>query len=229
MSPHPSRRDFARGFRAVSPLWLGLVPFAVAFGVMARAAGLSLLEAQLMSVLVFAGGAQLNAASLLAAGSGAAGVVLATLLLNLRHLLYGLTLGRRLPLRGPRRVIAAHLLTDEAFGAFVSEGGGSFAFLLGAELSVFVPWNLATFAGATLGGLLPDPRGYGVDFVFPLAFLAMLILALKGWRQAAVAALAAALALGLSLALPGGLALFLAAALASAAGALMPTRAEEPV
>ncbi|WP_225411612.1 AzlC family ABC transporter permease [Stigmatella hybrida] len=224
---HSHSGDFLRGFRTVIPLWLGFIPFSIAYAVTARGAGLGVLDTQLLSALVFAGGAQFSAAGLFAAGASGVEIVLTTLLLNARHLLYGLSLSQRLPLTGPSRWVAAHLLTDEAYGVVLAEPQPTFAYLMGAGLSVFVPWNLFTFVGALLGQGLPDPAGLGVDFVFPLAFLALLIPMLRGKVELGVAVLSGAIALGGSQVLPGGVALLLAGGVGSLAGALLTAEPEQ--
>ena len=94
---------FRRGFLAMVPLWLGVVPFALAYAVTARGAGLSLVETQALSALVFAGSAQFTAVGLFAAGSAGASIVLTTLLLNIRHLLYGVSVGRQFDLSRRQR------------------------------------------------------------------------------------------------------------------------------
>jgi 4-azaleucine resistance transporter AzlC len=166
---------FWRGFRAMVPLWIGVVPFGLAFAVLARGVGLSALETQALSLFVFAGSAQVSAVGLLGRGAGGVEIVATTFLLNVRHVLYGLSLGRSLPLTGIRRALAAFFLTDEAFGVVTASRVRSYRFLLGTELSLFIVWNLATLAGALLGGTLPDPVELGVDTVFPLAFVALLV------------------------------------------------------
>ena len=166
---------FFRGFSAIAPLWLGVVPFGIVYAVIARDAGLSVVETQALSVFVFAGSAQFSAAGLFATGASAVGIVLTTFLLNVRHVLYGLSLGRRISLDGWRRPAAAYFLTDEAFGVVATKPSPTFSYLLGAELSLFLVWNLATLGGAFLGAAIPDPEKLGLDFVFPLAFLALLL------------------------------------------------------
>jgi 4-azaleucine resistance transporter AzlC len=220
--------DFFRGFRTVIPLWLGFIPFSVAYAVTARGAGLGVLDTQLLSALVFAGGSQFSAVGLFAAGASGVEIVLTTLLLNARHMLYGLSLSQRLPLTGAERWVAAHLLTDEAYGVVLAEPQPTFAYLLGAGLSVFVPWNLFTFAGALLGKGLPDPAGLGVDFVFPLAFLALLIPMLRGKVELGVALLSGAIAVGGAQVLPGGAALLLAGGVGSLVGALLTAEPKRP-
>jgi len=66
--------------------------------------------------------------------------------------------------------------------------------LLGAELSLFVTWNLSTLGGAFLGGAIPDPTKLGLDLVFPLAFLALLVPLVRTRTELLVALFSAALA-----------------------------------
>lgn len=187
------------------PLWLGVVPFGLAYAVIARDAGLSLVETQALSLFVFAGSAQVSAVGLFARGAGGLEIVLTTFLLNVRHVLYGVSLARQVPLARRERLVAAYFLTDEAYGVSVARGARTFPFILGTELSLFLTWNLATLAGALLGGVIPDPEKIGVDFVFPLAFLALLVPLLRRRADVVVAVVAGAVAWGLSKGLPGGL------------------------
>ena len=188
------RKEFSAGFTAVLPLWLGMLPFAIAYSVAARGAGLTVLETQAMSVFVFAGASQFGAAGMFAAGVQPFAIIFTTFLVNLRHLLYGLNLGRGSRLGRGTEALAAHLLTDEAFGVTVAAGKQGGAYLIGAGSSVFVIWNAGTLAGALLSSRIPDPTALGVDFVFPLAFLALLLPLLRNrpaWIVAAVSGMLA--------------------------------------
>jgi len=205
----------------MAPLWLGVVPFALVYAVLARDAGLSLFETQALSVLVFAGSAQVSAVGLFGAGAAALEIVSTTFLLNVRHVLYGLSLGRRIPLSGRQRPVAAYFLTDEAFGVVVASGERTFAFLLGAELSLFAVWNLATFGGAVAGSAIADPARLGIDLVFPLAFLALLVPLVRTRVELLVAVVAGALAFGLARTLPGGLPILVTGVAGSLLGAIL--------
>ena len=189
-----SRQAFLRGFSAVAPLWLGVVPFALAYAVIARDAGLSLSETQALSLFVFAGSAQFTAAGLFATGATALEIVFTTFLLNVRHVLYGLALGRQVRLDGWRRPVAAFFLTDEVFGVVSTRRAPTFGYLLGAELSLFVTWNLSTLGGGLIGGAIPDPTKLGLDLVFPLAFLALLVPLVRTRVELVVALFSGALA-----------------------------------
>lgn len=225
--PETTATGFWRGWRAMLPLWLGVVPFGLAYAVTARDAGLSVVETQALSALVFAGSAQFSAVGLFGRGAGGVEIVLTTLLLNVRHVLYGLALGPRLQLRGPRRLAAAYLLTDEAFGVVAARRERSFAFVLGVELSLFVSWNLATLAGA-LAGAWVDPGAIGADVVFPLAFLALLVPLLRTRLELGVALTAGALAWAVSRVEGGGVPILVAGIACSLLGAWLSRDDELP-
>jgi 4-azaleucine resistance transporter AzlC len=222
------RLQFRRGWLAMVPLWLGVVPFGLAYAIAARDAGLGLLETQALSLLVFAGSAQFSAVGLFGQGAHGVEIVLTTFMLNVRHVLYGLSLGRSLQLRGMRRLVSAYLLTDEAFGVVSVRKEHSFPFLLGVELSLFATWNLATLGGSLLGSTIADPGQLGIDVVFPLAFLALLIPLLRTRPELIVAAGAAALAWLLSRWLPGGIPILVTGIAGSLLGAWL-TRAAPPL
>jgi 4-azaleucine resistance transporter AzlC len=212
---------FLEGWRAALPLWLGIIPFGLAFAVLSRSTGLGFLETQLLSAVVYAGGAQFGAVGLVAAGAGGAAIVVTTFLVNLRHLLYGLALGRRIELPGWRRVVAAFFLTDETFGIVMNSPRRDFAFLLGVQLSLYFAWNASTVVGSLAVGLVPDPGALGIDLVFPLSFVALLLPSLRqrvDWLVAVIAGLSALL---LSRAFPGGFAILVASVLAAAIGAAL--------
>jgi 4-azaleucine resistance transporter AzlC len=168
--------------------------YGVSFGVLAVGAGLTAAQACVMSLLVFTGGSQFAAIGVLGAGGAATTAAVNALLLGARNLAYGLSLASLL--RGPlaSRAVAAQLVIDETTAMARSQGTeeaarGAF-WLTGA--SVFACWNLGTLAGALAGSGLGDPATYGLDAMFPAAFLALLAPQL---RQAG--APAAALAGGL--------------------------------
>jgi 4-azaleucine resistance transporter AzlC len=224
------RGAFREGFVAILPIWAGVVPFGVAFAVLARAEGLSILETQLLSLIVFAGAAQVATVILLKNGAGAISVIITAFLLNVRHVLYGLSYSRlaaRMP--GPPRAILAFLLTDEAYGITVRaflDGRGSPTFLFGAGFSLYLSFNVATLVGALLGSIIPNPNKSGLDFIFPLTFLALLLPLLTSRRQVLVAAVSGAIAFGLSQVAPVGVTVIGAAVVASGLGLALDAHAE---
>lgn len=208
---------------AALPLWLGVTPFGFVYGAVARRAGLSAPEVQLMSLLVYAGGAQFTVVRLAAQGTPRHLLVVAAALINLRHVLYGLSLARYLrPVRGAGRAVAAFFLVDESYGLAMGEflaGRGSLCYLVGAGVSLYLAWNVGTALGTTLSAALPDPRTLGLDLVFPLTFAALLapLLRQAANRWAALTALLAGMAI--VSALPAGVG-FVAATLLGVLGGM---------
>jgi 4-azaleucine resistance transporter AzlC len=150
--------------------------YGISFGVLAVGAGLSVAQACVMSLLVFTGGSQFAAVSVIAAGGSAATAVVNALLLGVRNAAYGLSLASLLRGSLPRRALASQLVIDETTAmarAQADETAARGAFWL-TGACVFVCWNLGTLGGALAGGGLGDPAQYGLDAMFPAAFLALL-------------------------------------------------------
>jgi 4-azaleucine resistance transporter AzlC len=184
---------FRRGFVGLLPLWLGAIPIGIAYGVAARAAGFSLVETQLMSIIVFSASAQISALSLLAAGAPIVVIIVTALALNAQLLLIGLAIGRQQRPSWPARLLTASILTDAAYGVALADGRARLPVLVGAGVSMLLGWNLGTAIGAIVGAALPDPRRLGVDLVVTLTFLGVLVPLIRT-RAALMAALAAGLA-----------------------------------
>jgi 4-azaleucine resistance transporter AzlC len=169
---------------AVSALGFGFV-----YGLSAREAGFSPIEAIAMSTIVFAGAAQFAAVGYVASGLAWPGIVLLTALLNARHLLYSAALApwlREVPFW--RRAVMAHLLTDEAFaltiGHFRRVGRtDERGYWIAAIASTFIPWNLATIGGVLLGAQIPDPARFGIDIIFPAAMIGLAVGLVTGRRE----------------------------------------------
>jgi 4-azaleucine resistance transporter AzlC len=168
--------------------------FGLVYGLAARAAGFSPLEASAMSVIVFAGAAQFAAVGYVLGGFSWLGVVLLTAFLNARHLLYGAALAPYLADRPrPLRALMAHVLTDEAFALSIAHfrriGQADLrGYWWAAIVTTFIPWNIATIVGVVVGGQIPDPSQYGLDVVFPAAMAGLAVGLITG-RHELVAAL----------------------------------------
>lgn len=179
----------------------------VSFGAIAAAAGVTLPRAIAMSMLVFAGGAQFMAVGVVAAGGSVAAAVLAGLLLNLRHLPFGLAIGDAFGGRWSGRLIGSHLLTDEATAFTIAQpdaAGRRRAYWLTA-VSLYVLWNIGTVVGVLAGQAVGDPAAFGVDAAFPAGMLALVWPSLREWAAARVALVGSLLALVTTPVLPPGL------------------------
>jgi len=219
------REQLRRGFMGPMPLWPGAVPFGIAYALVSRASGFSGLETLLSSLLVYAGSAQLVMVTLYGSGAGLISIIVTAAILNLRHILYALSINRRMrPGERPGKAIVAPLLTDEAYGLTMREylaGRGSMAYLLGAGISLYVVWAASTMGGVLFGSLLPDPEKLGLEFIFPLSFLALLLPLLRSRVAVVVAIVAAGTALAVGPYADGGVTFLIAAVTAAALGAAL--------
>lgn len=222
-------QDFWAGARDTAPLLAGVVPFGLVFGALALEVGLSPIEAQGLSLFVFAGSAQFVAVELIARGAAPFVIVATIWMVNLRHGLYSASLApyfARVPLRA--RAAVAWLLTDEAYAVTVTRlraGGPAHPrrYFLGSGLALWATWQLSTAGGILFGARIPE--SWSLDFVLPLTFLALLIPSLID-RPSVAAALAGGVLALVFHDLPYGLGLVVATTVAVgigvAAGALGP-------
>jgi predicted branched-subunit amino acid permease len=210
---------FWRGYLALLPLWSGAIPAGVAFGVAARSAGLSVLETQTMSLVVFSAAGQIGAVSLIAGGASPLLLIGTVMALNAQLVLLGLAIGRQLQLSWVERLATAWLLTDGAYGVSLGVGPLRLAVLLGAGASMYTGWNLGTLLGAGVGAALPSPGAFGIDLVAPLSFLAVLVPLVRSRPALLVAVVAGLTALVLVRIAPGGVTVLGAGLVGCAVGA----------
>lgn len=182
MSVSPAFSEFKKGIKAELPLLVGVVPFGMIYGVLAIEAGLQSLEAQAMSVMVFAGSAQFILTQLVSAGAPALVMVVTAAIVNLRHMLYSASVAPYLRSVKPLwKLLLAYLLTDEAYAVTIVHFTDSRSdpamprhfFLLGAGIALWTSWQLSTAAGIFLGALIP--AGWALDFTLPLIFIALVV------------------------------------------------------
>lgn len=224
---HPTRppgEAFRRGLMAAVPLALGIVAFGLLYGMMARQVGFSPWEAWAMSLIVHAGSAQFAILGLWET-AGALTIILTTLVINLRHLLMGASVAphlRGLPF--PWQPLLALWMSDESYALAIAayeRGEGSHWYFLGVNVGTYLAWTGSGLLGALLGTAIPDPGRYGLDLVFPLAFLGLLMGFLHDRDEVFVALMAGGLALLGALFLPGKWYIILAGLLASGLGLVL--------
>jgi predicted branched-subunit amino acid permease len=202
---------------------LGVFPFGVITGVAMVASGISPLAAMTMSVIVFAGASMVASAQLLSQGTPELLIVLATLFINLRFMMYSASLRpyfADLPLRW--RLAISYLQADNVYGLtlvrFSERPAGMperLGFFLGAGIPIWIAWQLAVLAGVLIGAGVP--ASWRLEFAAPLAFIAMTVPFLRD-RSMIAAALAAGVTVVAASSLPLRLNLILAAAAGISAG-----------
>lgn len=197
-------RTLDRGLvRDASAIAAAAAMIGVSYGAISIAQGMPWWLPIAMSILVFAGGSQFIAVGLLGAGNPVA-AILGGLLINVRHLPFGLAVGGFV---GRHRFLAAHVLIDENTAFSLSQERLELRrqayWIVGAFL--FVAWNLGTIAGVALGSAVGDPSVFGLDAAFPAGLLALILPALRDRTTRIAAACGAVLAVASTPLLPAGL------------------------
>ncbi len=190
------------GAKRAIPLAVSVFAVGVVFGVLSRQARLSIVDALLMSGLVYAGASQFVALSLWTAiPFPVITIILTTFIVNMRHLLMGASLRPWFAKLSPWKVYpTVFFMVDESWALTVSDfakGGHDAGFLLGSGFILYLAWVSSAVIGRTAGAWIQNPALWGLDFAFTAVFLALLVGMWKGksnllpWIVAAGVAVAA--------------------------------------
>jgi len=194
--------------------------YALSFGAISTAAGLSLLQTCALSLLMFTGASQFALVGVVGAGGSVWAGAATAALLGSRNALYGMRLASLLDRSRWRRIAAAHFVIDETTAMAiardsVAESGLAF---WATGLAVFTLWNLGTLIGALATHALPDPKVLGFDAAPPAAFLALLAPRLRAREPMAIALGAGVVALVCLPFVPSGVPLLIVAVLVAIFG-----------
>jgi 4-azaleucine resistance transporter AzlC len=207
--------SFRTGIRLGIPFAVVGFVLSMSFGVLARQAGFTALQAIVTAAIIFAGSAQFAVLAVLASGGTAVAAVVAGTLMNGRYLAMGTALAPSLPGGPLARALQGQTMVDSSW-ALANRGDGTFDrwLLFGTTLPQYVAWLLGTVVGAFSGDLLGDTDRFGLDAVFPTFFVAILIAELRTPRSRVVALLGAGIAIALVPFTPAGVPILAAAAAA---------------
>jgi 4-azaleucine resistance transporter AzlC len=170
-------RDMRLGLRDIAPAAIAAVPIGLLFGAVAVAKGLSPAEVTLMSLLVFAGGAQFAAIETWVSPAPVAALAFATLLINARHVLMGASLGPKMRATRGQKLLAFFFLTDESWALAERRSLDrplTLAYWTAAAVVLPIAWVGSTALGAVLGSFLGDPQKLGADFAFTALFIGLI-------------------------------------------------------
>ncbi len=175
-------KAFFKGTLAMLPLTIAVVPWGILAGSFAIEVGLTPIESQAMSAIIFAGAAQLVALGMVKAGIGLWSILITTLLITSRHLLYAMAMRSQIsPLPLKWRLTLGFLLTDELFA--IANQGKLHKFdpwyALGGGLSFYLGWNLATLLGIIAGNAIDNLGELGLDFAIAATFIALVVPTVK--------------------------------------------------
>jgi len=195
--------------------------YGFSFGALGTAAGLSVAQTCVLSLVAFTGASQF---AFIGSIANPVSATLSALLLGLRNGLYSLRTRPILGPRGVRRLLAAQLTIDETTAMAAGQGTAEAARLAfwATGASVYVLWNLATLLGAVGAAHLGSPQHLGLDAAEPAAFLALLAPRLTDRRAVGVALAGAGVAIAATPLTPAGVPVLLAAGVAVVAGVRSP-------
>lgn len=193
--------EFRKGFTRAIPVMLGYVTIGFAYGVLAQNEGLSLFNGVLMSIIVYAGSAQLIGAGMFGLGAHPLSIIATTFIVNLRHLLMSAAIAPKLKDTpeewNKTEVFLFGLeLTDETFALHSSTfavEAPSKASLFVSNLSSQLSWVIGSALGMLAGSLIGDITPYGLDFVLGAMFIALIFMQLHNRRELMIAVLAGSL------------------------------------
>ncbi|NVD08524.1 AzlC family ABC transporter permease [Vibrio sp. JPW-9-11-11] len=171
-------RLFWQGTLAMIPLSIAVIPWGLLAGSFAIESGLTIAESQALSAILFAGSAQLVATGMFKAGASLATMLLAIFFITSRHLLYSVSMRDKIkPLPLKWRLGLGFLLTDELFAICGQQSDKQFNrwYALGAGLSFYLCWNLATLAGIVAGRYIPAMNELGLEFAVAATFIAIVV------------------------------------------------------
>jgi predicted branched-subunit amino acid permease len=175
--------------------------YGIAFGAAGIAAGFSLVQTCLLSLLTFSGASQFAVVGVLGAGGTAISGITTASLLGIRNALYGMRMAPIMNFRGLKRIVGAQVTIDESTGVALGQSElGIDAMRQGFWLTgigVYIFWNLFTVVGALGAQAMGNPAAWGLDAAVPAAFLGLVWPRLTNGfeRTLAVAAMVLSIAL----------------------------------
>lgn len=177
-----NRKALAAAFPATVPVLMGYLAIGMAFGLMLETAGYGVGWALLMSVTIYAGSGQYLGVSLLATGASLSQVAFLTLMINFRHLVYGLSMLEKFRGMGARKFYMIFSLTDETYAllssARVPERVDPHAYYFAIAVLDHGYWILGSVIGSVAGALISFDTT-GIDFAMTALFI---VIAVDQWK-----------------------------------------------
>lgn len=177
--------NLREGFISALPIVIGYFPIAMAFGLLAKAMGINFSDTALFSILVYAGASQFMALDLILAGVSWGSIILATFLLNLRHMMMSASLSLKLEkVKKSYLPFVAFGITDETFSvAAFKKGKLSLGFILSLNFLSYGSWVIGTIVGFLIGEILPASLQSSLSIGLYAMFAGLLIPEVKGSKN----------------------------------------------
>ena len=178
-----NRKSLAAAFPHTVPVLMGYLSIGIVFGWMLSAAGFHPIWSAIMSLTIYAGSGQYLGVQLLAGAAPLADAAFLTLILNFRHLVYGLSMLEKFQGMGWRKLYMIFSLTDETYallaGVETPEGVDEKTFYFSIAVLDHLYWILGSIIGAVAGALITI-NTEGIDFAMTALFL---VIAVEQWQS----------------------------------------------
>ena len=176
------KNNIKKGFTASLPIVVGYFPIAMAFGLLAKNTEISFRDTSLFSMMVFAGASQFMALDFIRAGVSAGSIILATFLLNLRHMMMSASLAVNLDnIKKIHLPVLAFGITDETFSvSSFNKDRINLSFILTLHSMSYSSWVAGTMVGFLIGEILPSSLQSSLSIGLYAMFAALLLPAFRG-------------------------------------------------
>lgn len=221
--PETSQNEWREGILDGLPVILGYFPYGIAFGVLAKEAGLSMLLMQLMSLTVYAGTAQLIVVAMIQAGEPISAMIFATFIVNSRLILINSAFSQKIRVwkSSLMRFLVSFYLSDETFVVLSNRHERkpiTQRYALAVNTTAMFGWAASSALGYLIGSKVGSLHKYGFDFAMTAVLIALAVLLIRNRISVGVAILAGVLGILFELIGLQRVGLLLAAGIASMAG-----------
>lgn len=174
--------DIKTAIKDTLPTVFGYIGIGVAFGIIASSAGFNPVIVGMMSLFIYAGGAQFITVSMLSSSFPILSIVLATFLINSRMILMSMAIAPFFKEYSVfKNISIGTFLTDESFSLGMNKqnytnGKLNFEWFNTTNLISYITWAVSSVVGALLGGIVKSPYALGLDFALVAMFIGLLYL-----------------------------------------------------
>lgn len=173
------KNSFRHGLKKSFPIMTGYVPIAIAYGVIGVQSGIPVWVLVAMSLVVYAGASQFMAMNLFVMGTSPVEMIVAVGILNLRHVVMGLSFQSKVRFSLADRLITSLGLTDETFAVLSLDKNLSGLYTKGVMLGSYLSWVMGTITGILFGNVIPPILSQGLEIAIYTLFITLLISSLK--------------------------------------------------
>lgn len=176
---HLNIKDIFEGIKMALPMMAGYVPLGFACGIVCAQAGMNVFQIILMSALVYAGAGQYIAGAMIIAGATPLSIIITTLIVNSRHVLYTSVLYPYVAgWSFLKQSLFAFQITDEVFAVHsTSMAKNQSNTVISFSVNIFshFSWITSNVLGGISASLIPDTTKFGLDFTLCALFIALIL------------------------------------------------------